>query len=121
MFTPALSFLVAATSCLVRITIFSTGKVNLHFLIVISHVFTCLYMHVGHDGLKCIKILEHLLCPRSLKVKTTILQMYQGHERDSKVYRGSTELDSDSEITTGPGSDIDEPQLQPLYPRAVIC
>ena len=30
-------------------------------------------MHVGHDGLKCITILEHLLCPRSLKVKTTIL------------------------------------------------
>ena len=35
----------------------------------------CVYLciHAGHDGLKCVTILEHLLLPRSLKVKTTIL------------------------------------------------
>lgn len=32
----------------------------------------------------------------------------------------STELDSDSKISTGPGSDIDEAQLQLLYPGADI-
>jgi len=31
------------------------------------------YIHVDDDGVKCVAILEHLLCPRSLKVKTSIL------------------------------------------------